>query len=275
MPKFPSFALARLLAVGMLVAVPFVAHVGAAHARGRSRIIVEAHRGGAALAPENTLAAYRNAIRLGADYVEIDVRRTRDGKLVIMHDRTVDRTTDGKGEVAQLTYREISRLNAAAKFPGYHRREHVPTLEEVVHLCRGKIGVYVDHKSAPVRDVLAVLERAQLGDAVLVYGDVPTLKEYRSLNLTLLLMPTHPSSISELRTQAISLSPMAFDGSMDRWTVEEVQEAHSHGAPVWMNVLGATDNEKGFERAIAMGADGLETDHPDLAIAFLKSKGLR
>src|SRR5437868_7957496 len=79
-------------------------------------IAVIGHRGGRALAPENTLAAFRNAIRLGADYVEIDVRATRDGHLVIMHDSTVDRTTNGSGAVRDLDFATIRSLDAGSKF---------------------------------------------------------------------------------------------------------------------------------------------------------------
>src|ERR1041384_3084618 len=74
------------------------------HSKG---VIVIAHRGANKFAPENTLAAFRKAIEMGCDYVELDVRRTRDGALILMHDRTVDRTTDGKGAVDQMNVSEI------------------------------------------------------------------------------------------------------------------------------------------------------------------------
>src|SRR5579863_6165855 len=94
-------------------------------------IAVIGHRGGRALAPENTLAAFRNAIKLGADYVEVDVRATRDGKLVIMHDSTVDRTTDGKGAVRDLDFATIRALDAGSKFSAQYAGEKVPTFDEV------------------------------------------------------------------------------------------------------------------------------------------------
>src|SRR4051812_30983838 len=93
-------------------------------------IAVIGHRGGRALAPENTLAAFRNAIRLGADYVEVDIRETSDGELVLMHDRTVDRTTNGKGAVKDLDFATIRALDAGSKFAPQYAGEKVPTLEE-------------------------------------------------------------------------------------------------------------------------------------------------
>src|SRR5579871_7007541 len=100
-------------------------------------IAVLGHRGGRALAPENTLAAFRNAIKLGIDYVEVDVRATKDGHLVIMHDRTVDRTTNGTGAVKDLDFAAIRALDAGIKFDPRYAGEKVPTLDEVLELCRG------------------------------------------------------------------------------------------------------------------------------------------
>src|SRR2546423_13072452 len=93
------------------------------------RIIVIAHRGANKFAPENTLAAFRKAIELGCDYVELDVRRTRDGALILMHDRTVDRTTNGTGQVSELTLSQIRSLDAGSKAGAQWKGERVPTFE--------------------------------------------------------------------------------------------------------------------------------------------------
>lgn len=237
-------------------------------------MIVAAHRGGAGLAPENTLEAYRNAIRIGADYVEIDVRETADGALVIMHDSAVDRTTDGTGEVSRLNASTIARLNAAAKYPGA-RRQRVPTLEDVARLCRGKIGIYLDHKSAPVRKVLGVLDRVRFGERIVVYGSLETLREYRSLRPRWLLMPGHPADESQMKSLARTIAPVAFDGHALEWTAEQVRQAHACGGQVWMDIMGPTDNPEGYARAVEMGADALQTDYPDRLIGWLKDRGLR
>ena len=105
-----------------------------------------AHRGASARAPENTLAAFREAVRLGADAVECDVHLSRDGVPVILHDDTVDRTTDGRGAVARLTLAEIRRLDAGAWFASRFRGERVPTLEETLDFARGRCGLNLEIK---------------------------------------------------------------------------------------------------------------------------------
>lgn len=101
------------------------------------------HRGAAGHAPENTLAAIRKGIALGVDFVEVDVRRTADGTLVILHDKTVNRTTDGKGRIDRLSLQEVKRFNAG-------NDEHIPTLEEVLKIAAGRVGLMLELKAKGV-----------------------------------------------------------------------------------------------------------------------------
>jgi glycerophosphoryl diester phosphodiesterase len=97
---------------------------------------VHGHRGAAGLAPENTLAAFRKAIELGADGMEMDLQMTRDGAVIVIHDDTLDRTTDGHGRVADLTLGEVKQADAGAKFGSAFRGQRVPTLLEVIDLVK-------------------------------------------------------------------------------------------------------------------------------------------
>lgn len=97
---------------------------------------LQAHRGAAGLAPENTLAAFRMAIELGVDGTEMDLQVTKDGVVVIIHDDTVDRTTDGRGRIGDLTLAEIKRLDAGTKFSPAFRGERIPTLQELIDLVK-------------------------------------------------------------------------------------------------------------------------------------------
>ena len=97
------------------------------------------HRGAAGHAPENTLAAIQKGITLGVDFVEIDVRRTKDGVLVALHDRTVNRTTDGKGSIDRLSLQDVKQFKAGDG-------EHIPTLEEVLKVAAGKTGLMLELK---------------------------------------------------------------------------------------------------------------------------------
>jgi len=103
------------------------------------RVLRIGHRGAAGHAQENTLAAIQKGIALGVDFVEIDVRRTADGVLVVLHDETVNRTTNGKGRVDRLSLQEVKKLNTG-------NGEHIPTLEEVLKMVAGKAGLMLELK---------------------------------------------------------------------------------------------------------------------------------
>src|SRR5689334_475392 len=142
-----------------------------AHAQ-QSNVIVISHRGEHLHHPENTLPAYRAAFEAGADFIEADVRTTSDGRLVIMHDGTVDRSTDGRGDVASMTFAEIRKLDAGVKFGPDFRNTPVPTFEEVLDFARGKLGVYIDAKRISAADLVAAVRRSGLEEHVLVYGNI-------------------------------------------------------------------------------------------------------
>ena len=135
-----------------------------ARREGPPRII--GHRGAAASAPENTLAGFRRAAALGARWVEFDVRLTRDGRCILLHDDTLERTTDGRGAAARMGFAEIRRLDAGSWFAPEFRGELVPSLEEAI-ACLGelRLGAVVELKPSPggeaelARAALAVLER--------------------------------------------------------------------------------------------------------------------
>src|SRR5271157_5303017 len=107
-----------------------------------------AHRGGAQLAPENTLAAFRNALTLPVDAIELDVHMSRDGRLVVFHDHVVDKCTNGSGNLRELDFAYLRSLNAAARFPGgWPEPQQIPTLREVLELAKGHAQVHIEVKS--------------------------------------------------------------------------------------------------------------------------------
>src|SRR5882672_9051969 len=105
-----------------------------------------AHRGASARAPENTLAAFAEAVRLGANAIELDVHLTADGVPVVIHDGTVDRTTNGRGDVGRMTLKDLRRLDAGAWFSSRFRGERIPTLEEALEWARGRCGLNLEIK---------------------------------------------------------------------------------------------------------------------------------
>jgi glycerophosphoryl diester phosphodiesterase len=115
----------------------------------RSSLILFGHRGASARAPENTLAAFERAVRDGAGAIECDVQICADGTPVILHDATVDRTTDGRGAIARLTMAQVRRLDAGAWFDRRFRGERIPTLEEALEFARGRCLINLELKAAP------------------------------------------------------------------------------------------------------------------------------
>ncbi len=116
------------------------------HSGKNNNPLLIAHRGASALAPENTIAAFDRAIELKADFIEIDVQMTKDGELVIIHDVTVDRTTNGKGKVKDFTYEEIALLDAGSWYSERFAGERIPKLSTIIENYQGKIGILIELK---------------------------------------------------------------------------------------------------------------------------------
>jgi glycerophosphoryl diester phosphodiesterase len=236
-------------------------------------IAVIAHRAGRGIMPENTLAAIRNAIRLGADYVELDIRATKDGQLVIMHDGKVDRTTNGKGAVKDLDFATIRALDAGSKFSAKYAGEKVPTFDEVLALCHGKMHIYVDHKEAPTEQVFEAIKKHHMEKEVVIYNDPRALMEWKKVAPRLPVMPSLPDQYRKpggvAKFEKV-LAAEVVDGNLVEWTKELVDQCHALGVKVYVDNLGPNDNLQGFKKAIEMGVDGIQTDYPDQLLAYLK-----
>ena len=120
----------------------------------RNMPLVIAHRGASGTAPENTMAAFRQAVEMGADMIELDVQRTKDGQVVVIHDATLERTTNGSGAVRELTYAEIEQLDAGSWFGEGQEfaGERVPLLKEVLEFTKGKCALNIEIKNIPYAD---------------------------------------------------------------------------------------------------------------------------
>lgn len=268
---------ACILLAAMVAALPVLASNPpsgfASLPRLKHPIAVIAHRAGRGIMPENTLLAIRNAIRLGVDYVELDIRATRDGHLVIMHDGTVDRTTNGKGAVRDLDFATIETLDAGSRFDPKYTGEKVPTFDEILALCRNRVLVYVDHKEAPTEQVYAAIKRHGMEKQVVVYNSPRDLREWKAIAPHIPVMPSlpdefrRPEGVAEFENY---LAAEVLDGNIVEWNRELVTEAHGLGVKVYVDNLGPNDNPEGFRKAIEMGVDGIQTDYPDQLIKYLK-----
>src|SRR6266581_4838441 len=130
------------------------------------QVVAIAHRGDHLHHPENTLPAFEEAIRLGTDFIEVDVRTTADGKLVLSHDGKVDRRTNGQGDVAKMSFDEIRKLDAGIKSGPQFAGTKVPTFDEALDMARGKIGIYVDVKQASAKDLVTQIRAHGMSDHI-------------------------------------------------------------------------------------------------------------
>jgi glycerophosphoryl diester phosphodiesterase len=239
------------------------------------KIVVIAHRGAHREAPENTLASLEQAIEIGCDFVEIDVRRTKDGALVIMHDGNVGRMTNGRGKIEDLTLAEIRKLEVKSRHGAKWAGQKVPTFDEILDRAKGHMKIYVDHKQAPPAEVMAVIEKHGMLRDVVVYGGIATLRQYKRLAPAVWIMPGHPKSVAAIEALARDLKPETLDGSIVEWTREQVEAAHRSGAQVWVDNRSDLDNEPGIKRAVELGVDAIQTDDPATVLRVLKAMGLR
>jgi glycerophosphoryl diester phosphodiesterase len=234
-------------------------------------ILIIAHRGVKKFAPENTLPAIEKAIEMKLDYVELDVRTTKDGQLVLMHDADVDRTTNGHGTVRNLTLDEIKKLDAGIRFSPNFKNTRVPTFDEVLHTINGRINIYLDWKDASPAAIAEAILKANARDWVLVLGDPMRLQMLRQKSPKIMLMA---EMFSEKDAMALLKTPLKFQAfSPDIAGLTELltQESHKKGVRVFVDIQTEKESCAVVEKAIALHADAIQTDQPDLILKCLKS----
>lgn len=227
--------------------------------RGRRPVVI-AHRGTSGSAPENSLAAFRRALEIGAAAMELDVHRTADGEIVVIHDATVDRTTDGRGAVAGMTLAEIRKLDAGSRKGSEFAGERIPTLAEVCALVRGRAFLFVEIKAEGIAaDVLRVLEAEGMdGQAIAISFSAETVRQVKALR------PDAAAGLLSSRAEdlerAVQLNADAFCLHFGAATPEIARALHSQDRVlmVW-TVNDAAD----FERMAAAGADFIASDWPE------------
>jgi len=243
------------------------------------RFIVVAHRGNHEQAPENTLAAFSNAIKAGTDYVEIDLRTTVDSQLVIMHDASVDRMTDGKGLVKDLTLDSLRRLKVMDKAHPEWGTFAIPLFREVLELCRGKMNIYLDFKNADPAAAYREIVRAGMEKHVIVYINAEhQYYEWRKAAPAMPLMvslPRYVVNTDSLKAFLTKAHPEVLDGDFDQYTEDMVKTAGEMGYKVLPDIQRPGENGALWDLAIAKGIRALQTNYPVELIAYLQAKGLR
>jgi glycerophosphoryl diester phosphodiesterase len=235
--------------------------------------VVVAHRGNHLSVPENTVASIEAAISAGVDYAELDLRTTRDGKLVLMHNGTVDKMTNGKGRVDSLTFDEIRRLQVKSNDgKGYQ----VPTFEEALQACKGKLNIYLDFKDADVAETWRQIQAAGMEKQVVVYLNAKEqYKAWRKIAPGMPLMTSLPEQIttpegleSFLKNVRISVLDNIADPAM-------IAVARKYNVAIWQDVQSENEGPAQWKEAIDRGIQGVQTDHPEALVRYLNSNGLR
>ncbi len=230
---------------------------------------IEAHRGGSANAPENTLAAFKHALALKAPWLELDIHPSRDGALMVMHDDTVDRTTNGSGAVSELNFDALRRLDAGAWFGPQFAGERIPRLEEVLELLVATdTRLNVEIKPFPTQTtvpatLIALLRRfGKERQYVVSSFDLEALLQMRALA---------PETALALLGDGREILAPALQHRLE-WihpqyqTLEEGIVAQAHAAGIYVNVW-TIDNPATLESWRAMGVDKICTNCPAVMLA--------
>ena len=293
--------------IGILIAVGCVICISAQNRAERIReemlapdktsVLVVAHRADWRFAPENSLAAIENSIRLGADVVELDVQKTKDGQLILMHDKTLDRTTTGKGKVAEWTLdsiRTIRLKNGAA----LRTKHSVPTLEEALLTAKGRVMVNLD-KAYPIFDeIFPILEKTGTVGQIIMKGSKPVAEVKKDLGKYLnriLYMPIvhldRPGAMRQIDDFMKELHPVAFELLFESDTCQlpkQVRTKLEGKSKIWYNTLwdtmaGGHDDDKSLENPDdgygylidELGATIIQTDRTAYLLEYLQARKKR
>ncbi|HCA10019.1 glycerophosphodiester phosphodiesterase family protein [Chryseobacterium sp.] len=272
----------------------------------KDKILVVAHRGDWRNYPENSVKAIEGAIKLGVDIVEIDLQKTKDGQLIVMHDKKLDRTTTGKGEISEVSLAEIKPLflkNGA----GMPTREKVPTLEEVLNFVKGKrIMLNLDKGWDFIEQVRLLTEKTGTTEQIILKGNKKASELKKEVGQKLdhiIYMPmVWPEDYSIYKRDEVLnpaeyirdfskiFSPVAYEVIIKDDTpkadelLKLIRDAH---AMIWINALwpelcAGHDDDKAIDNPdenwgwmIRKGAHIIQTDRPQELIRYLKSKNLK
>ena len=239
-----------------------------------------AHRGFSSQFPENTLLSFQRALDLGVNRLELDLQLTRDDHLIVMHDRTVDRTTDGSGQTVDLTLRDLKELDAGSWLAPEFAGQRVPTFLEVIESLASSTIFVVELKfvgNDGIQGVIDLIDRTDLSDRVVISSfdleKLPTVKTLApDLPTTALLKPdgTSPQEKIDL---AGKLGIDTLGPRCTEVTRELIEAAHAAGLLVRAWGL-ARDQGEEMTRLIDLGIDGMTTDCPDILQQILVLRGL-
>lgn len=263
-------------------------------------VVVISHRGDWRNFPENSIPAIESVIRMGADMMELDVKMTKDSVLILMHDKTIDRMTNGKGLVSDITYDSLMTFNMKRAHNVVTDSIKVPTLREALLCCKDRILVNVDHAYPYYKEIVELADQLGVTGQVLMKGKSTVDKVNEDMSKhknNLLYMPI--IDINNPKGQALfaeyqerGVVPMAYEVCW-KYPGEEVDSCFERiletGSKIWVNTLwpslcggSGNDDDAAFAAAdpadvygqyLDMGVSMIQTDRPELLINYLRSVG--
>ncbi len=222
-------------------------------------VLISYHRGANRYAPENTVASLEKAAALGADYIEFDIRPTKDGKYMLLHDGTLDRTTGATGPIRNAPSGTVSELSAGTWFGRPFAAQRVPTLDEALTAIGKKSHAYLDAKDITPEDLLAAMRKYDLVERSVVYQSARYLEKLKALEPKVRALP--PLGRVEQFDRVAALSPYAFDTNWSILSQELIDRAHKAGIKVFSDAM-SNEQVDQYLRAMGWGIDLIQTDHP-------------
>src|SRR6267143_4328122 len=238
-------------------------------------MLVIAHRGASGNAPENTLAAFRKAVALGATFIETDLQLSRDAHFVAIHDATVNRTTNGQGAVHDMKLAELRRLDAGSWFGSEFAGEHIPTLEEILDFAKKHdVVFYLELKPSGSWGgehalIASLRESGEIPRTVVISFDVAILESLRKTEPTLMTGVLYDGQLEKPLDRAVEIGARQLAVRGDLVTPALLTEARKRDLQV---VCWTVNHPAHMRLLIDAGVDGIMSDYPDRLVAAQKKK---
>ena len=264
--------------------------------RNENSVIVVAHRGDWRNFPENSLEGIESAIQMGVDVVELDVQRTSDGVFILMHDQSLDRTTTGRGKIAETEWEQIAKLKLRNGC-GVATDQKVPTLEQALLLCKDRVMINLDKADRYFDEIFPLLEKTGTTNLVIMKGSMPPAQVKERFGKYLdevIYMPIvnikGKDSQEVIDAHLELLQPLAFEicfSSEGSPVLANLKDSLKGRSLIWINTLWASlcagrhddvavkDVEKSYGYIIdTLGARIIQTDRPQYLLDYLRSRKL-
>jgi len=238
-------------------------------------VLVIAHRGASGNAPENTMAAFRKAVALGATFIETDLQLSRDARFVAIHDATLNRTTNGQGAVHDMTLAELRKLDAGSWFGSEFAGERIPTLEEILEFSKkNDVVFYLELKPAGSWGgehalIGALRESREIPRAVVISFDASIVLSLRKIEPTLMTGLLYDGQVEKPIQKAVEIGARQLAVRGDLVSPALLAEARKKDLQV---VCWTVNHPAHMRMLIAAGVDGIMSDYPDRLVAAVRKE---